>query len=71
MVQWIAFLTRDQGDVGSSPAQGTKTNLADECNSGLMIKENPQLGDHLYRNLFILTWKSSGSFTRVFTVLCN
>ena len=27
MVQWIARLTSNQGDVGSSPAQGIKTNF--------------------------------------------
>ena len=27
MVQWIAHLTSNQGDVGSSPAQGIKTNF--------------------------------------------
>ena len=34
MVQWIARLTSDQGDVGSSPTQGIKTNFfLDECNA--------------------------------------
>ena len=55
MVQWIVWLTRDQGDFGSSPTQGTKTNFfLDECNSGLIIKENLQLINGLFTQIIFI-----------------
>ena len=50
MVQWIARLTSNQGDVGSSPAQGLKTNFfrtSVYINTGLTRTKTSHLGINL------------------------
>ena len=60
MVQWLALLTRIEGDVGSIPARSIYTNFSDKCL--LFVKFLQHCRRSIYHKYFYWDTHSANNF---------